>query len=767
MERDGQAPGGEDSRESQRLKLETRAQARFWTEEHSRRAGYLEQRLQSLGERGQPSVAAVRIARALPGGLLAAAVALVRGESFSAGPAASFDEQIDRRDAYKRLAELERRLRLAQALATLPARTRSLARRALRSGSRALAAAVVDAGTIPWREHPPATHAEVTAILAGDRLDAAWAERALRGGPRVVRIALAPGERFGPRVAQAIAAAETPYVLVASDIIVGDAAWLGALVDALERDPGLGAVAPGVRASRRGDAIDGGWRFDWRRGAPEPVLDTVAGPVLSVGGTCVLLRSAALAGIELTSGYAHAWWALDLSLELDCQGWRVAQVDATVEARPDAEVEGELALLCRRHGPALRQGVLKDLCNGGGRWCARGLRVCAQSAPPVVATSAAQLGWMTVDHETCDVRLRLGGDGVDSGQTLGIRWFEPDTFDEEGDPAIVPCRAIASKPSPADLRDAILDHLERPAISLQIGARDRAAARISGDRFLARALGRALRARGHWTQIVPRAEEAQPHAACFDILLHLRGRGTLSWPTAQRRVMWHISHPEEVADEELEGYDLVLVASRPHAAALARRLSVPVRALLQFTDPSVFRPPAERGPEHELLFVGNWRSVVRRVVWDALPARRELALYGEGWRHLVPALAQAEHVPNEELHRLYGSAKVVLADHWDDMRRHGFVSNRICDALACGAFVISDDFEEVRALFPGGLETYRDPAELLTKIDRYIDDDAARRAVAVRGREIVLESHTAELRAAELLACLDELAPPPAAGRPR
>ena len=44
----------------------------------------------------------------------------------------------------------------------------------------------------------------------------------------------------------------------------------------------------------------------------------------------------------------------------------------------------------------------------------------------------------------------------------------------------------------------------------------------------------------------------------------------------------------------------------------------------------------------------------------------------------------------------------MLADHWDDMREHGFISNRIYDALACGAVVVSDDVAGLDGRFGRG-----------------------------------------------------------------
>ena len=46
-------------------------------------------------------------------------------------------------------------------------------------------------------------------------------------------------------------------------------------------------------------------------------------------------------------------------------------------------------------------------------------------------------------------------------------------------------------------------------------------------------------------------------------------------------------------------------------------------------------------------------------------------------------------IPNRRLAAAYAGAGVVLNDHWDDMRAGGFVSNRLFDAVASGARVVS------------------------------------------------------------------------------
>ena len=286
---------------------------------------------------------------------------------------------------------------------------------------------------------------------------------------------------------------------------------------------------------------------------------------------------------------------------------------------------------------------------------------------------------------------------------------------------------------------------------IRIGARDWEAAERGGDLALARSLARALAARGHGARLQVAAEAGQELPRDVDVVLALRGRAVGEPAPGRFNLLWLLSHPEEADVEELNRYDRVLVASTRHAEALDGRLDVPVEPLLQFTDPALFHPEPQAATAHELLFVGNWRGEFRRIVWDAIRAGHPPALYGEGWDLLAPEHAVAERVPHADLHRLYSSCGILLCDHWEDMRRAGFVSNRVFDALACGAFVIADDNPGLAEALPGAVETYSDAAELGAKIERYLGDPETREQLARRGREAVLTEHTVEHRVDRLL----------------
>jgi hypothetical protein len=280
-------------------------------------------------------------------------------------------------------------------------------------------------------------------------------------------------------------------------------------------------------------------------------------------------------------------------------------------------------------------------------------------------------------------------------------------------------------------------------------------AEAGGDYRLAVALSQALARRGYRTTVG--AGGIEPESEMADVVITLRGRMPVSAAPKQITLAWVISHPDEVRPEELERCDAVLVASRTYARKLAAELPVPVHPFLQFSDPAVFYPEVDPGRAHDLVFVGNMRSVLRRVVWDAWRAGYAPAIYGQDWRFVAPELTVAERAEPDLVRRIYSSSKVVLNDHWDDMRRQGFVNNRVYDVLACEGFLLTDHVPGMEDEFGDAVETYADRAELTSKLKHYLSDERERKARASRGRELILERHTADRRAAELEPILERL----------
>jgi hypothetical protein len=302
-----------------------------------------------------------------------------------------------------------------------------------------------------------------------------------------------------------------------------------------------------------------------------------------------------------------------------------------------------------------------------------------------------------------------------------------------------------------------LDRRDRPSYVVNICAPDWGVARAWGDLHFARAVQQELHRQGLPCAIhVMEQWNRSKDPARYDVVVHLKGLSTYVPNPAQTNVLWNISHPDRLTALECEDFDVVFVASHAFAAALAGQTSTPVHTLEQATDPDVFFPEHDAAHERELVFVGNSRKVMRRILADLCPTDRDLAIWGGDWEGLVdPSYVAGTHLPNDQVRRAYSSAGLVLNDHWDDMREHGFASNRLYDAVACGALVLSDHIEGLESRFGGAVVTYRSPGELRDLIDHFLAHPEERAARGASGRARVLAHHTFAHRVAELLAGIE------------
>jgi glycosyltransferase involved in cell wall biosynthesis len=317
------------------------------------------------------------------------------------------------------------------------------------------------------------------------------------------------------------------------------------------------------------------------------------------------------------------------------------------------------------------------------------------------------------------------------------------------------------------MRQAIARWVETRRVAIHIGAVTWDAAAGWGDLPFARGVQRAFEHRGWSATVHPYSERDDPRAMRADAAIHLFGARAPSVRHGQPTLLWVISHPDHVTRDLLTAYDHVAVASAPFLEEIRAWLGSAAPRLIslnQATDPDRFFPEPG-GPKHELLFVGSSRGL-RRPIVDALSETdHDVAVYGRGWtadlldqRHL-----RGEWIPNESLRRFYAAADIVLSDTYSDMRDEGFIPNRIYDALASGAFVISEDMAGLAEEFDDAVVAFRDAAELPGRIDEYLARPEERRAKAEIGRRAVLARHTFADRVSSII---DVLAPNGTASEP-
>jgi len=239
-----------------------------------------------------------------------------------------------------------------------------------------------------------------------------------------------------------------------------------------------------------------------------------------------------------------------------------------------------------------------------------------------------------------------------------------------------------------------------------------------------------------------------------DVSLAIRGRHPIAPSPGKLNVLWVISHPETIDAAEFDGFDLVFAASERWSADMSERSGRPVIPLLQATEmgplPSGV-PVAERSPE--ALFVGKRdEDRERPLVLQAVAAGIPLAVHGPGWEGLPSGVWRSEYVPNDQLPGLYRRHGVILADHWPDMAGHGFIANRVFDALAAGARVISDDVLGIEDALGSRVSVCRDQQEIRESFTRR----PAPRSESEEEREAhrFAEAHSFRARATTLVAAV-------------
>nr|HPK06682.1 glycosyltransferase [Aminivibrio sp.] len=311
-----------------------------------------------------------------------------------------------------------------------------------------------------------------------------------------------------------------------------------------------------------------------------------------------------------------------------------------------------------------------------------------------------------------------------------------------------------------ELREILVRYCEKNyRIALKVPVPDRKQAHTWGDYHFALSLKRALVKQGHSVRIDLLPEWERREDFGDDVVLVLRGLSRYEPKRDHINLMWNISHADKVSFEEYEKYDHVFVASARFAEELKTQVRTPVTPLFQCTDPERFYRDRDPSTEaHDILFVGNSRKQNRPIISDALAGGLPVAVYGADWdgiideKHLL-----GKHIENENLRKYYSSCGIILNDHWPFMRDNGFISNRIFDAGACGACIVSDAAAGLEDLFGDAVSIYRTPEELKQIVEGLLADPGERKRKGEKLETLVRNGHRFSDRAETLLKIIDHL----------
>jgi GT2 family glycosyltransferase/spore maturation protein CgeB len=238
---------------------------------------------------------------------------------------------------------------------------------------------------------------------------------------------------------------------------------------------------------------------------------------------------------------------------------------------------------------------------------------------------------------------------------------------------------------------------------------------IWGDFHFANSIARSMRKLGYVVRVDCIESWSMGLADTDDVVIVLSGRENYIPHPHQLNFKWIISHPGSVSFNDLTGFDHVFVASEHHAQMLSDVSSVPVEVMLQCTDIEIFNIPTHKDEigKHAPIFVGNSRGVFRQAVRWSAELEHDFDLYGFGWEQFISdTRLKGINIPNDVLSSFYSTSRFTLCDHWEDMKKFGYLSNRAFDVLASGGYLVVDDVTGIGDILPGGFSVFKSKEDL-------------------------------------------------------
>ena len=280
-----------------------------------------------------------------------------------------------------------------------------------------------------------------------------------------------------------------------------------------------------------------------------------------------------------------------------------------------------------------------------------------------------------------------------------------------------------------------------------------------GDLYFAQELASSLEKLGHTARVDLRSDVINPQSADDDVVLVLRGVERIRPQRGAVNLLWVISHPSRISTHELKSFNAVFAASNQWSKKVSKKTGISITPLLQATNPAKFNPTMNTPDSgHDVLFLGNTRNEFRKIIRDCLTAGISPAIYGKDWDRFVSReLIAGEFIENTQIAAQYRSAGVVLNDHWPDMANEGFYSNRLFDAVASGARVISDQVVGLEQLFAGGVMTYSSPTDLAKLCSNESRGLWGTQQEIVERASRIGEQHSFDQRAKELVQAVQNL----------
>jgi len=169
----------------------------------------------------------------------------------------------------------------------------------------------------------------------------------------------------------------------------------------------------------------------------------------------------------------------------------------------------------------------------------------------------------------------------------------------------------------------------------------------------------------------------------------------------------------------------------------------------------------------DVSFIGTWSPKKEKLLTSLAAARPNLRLrvWGDQWDRANGAGALAKHIEHRavvgaEYPRAIAASTInlgILSERRTGSSDGDRITSRTFHTPACGGFLLHERTDEVLQIFCDGssIVCYRDEAEMLERVDEYLNAPDRRHAIAERGRRVVESEHSWDARIQEILALHD------------
>ena len=216
----------------------------------------------------------------------------------------------------------------------------------------------------------------------------------------------------------------------------------------------------------------------------------------------------------------------------------------------------------------------------------------------------------------------------------------------------------------------------------------------------------------------------------------------------------------------LKPYDLILT-SFPHFVPKFRVQGIASEYFRIGFDPIVLDSLGTVDRKRACTFVGGISGVhgARTRFLETLAREVDIEFFGYGADMLPPGSAITSKHQGEawalDMYRVLAESLITVNFHID-VAENNANNMRLYEATGCGALLVTDQKQNLAALFKPGTEVvaYRDADEAVGQIRHFLDHPVEARKIAAAGQQRTLGEHTYAQRMAELTKILERHLPP-------